>query len=157
VHPQLSAASASCAAALFVAHVLMGYSLASMAAQLAVLALATSAAVALHNGLNGGAALPQLRVPLDRASMSQLGALAADGVNAAAARADRLLSWEAPGASARALGYAWLATQLAWLAAPGYVIGGASSCVWGGVVDGGRGHRRAGGAGRGDQRSAQML
>lgn len=125
--PVLSAGAFATVLALFVAHVGLGFSVASIAAQVSVLALAVAAVVHLHNSLQPNAALPQLSLPLDRASVSQLGVLAADRLNLGIERANDILSWEHPLASARALAYAWLAARFAWLAAPGYLFTGACS------------------------------
>jgi hypothetical protein len=135
--PVLSAGAFATVLALFVAHVGLGFSVASIAAQVSVLALGVAAVVHLHNSLQPHAALPQLSLPLDRASVSQLVVLAADRLNLGIERANAILSWEHPLASARALAYAWLAARFAWLAAPGYLFTGAS-CT--------RGRARVGGA-----------
>ena len=123
-NPLVSGASASVIGALFLAHVALGFSIASIVSQVAVIALVVAAAIHLHNSLQPHAALPQLALPLDRASVSQLGVLAADRLNIAIERANAILSWEHPVQSGRALAYAWLAVRFAWLAAPGWIFTG---------------------------------
>lgn len=120
--PLVSGAAFSVVGALFLAHVALGFSLASIASHVAVIAIVVAAAIHLHNTLQPQAALPQLSLPLDRASVSQLGVLASDRLNLVIERVNAVLSWEHPLASARALAYAWLSLRFAWLAAPGWVL-----------------------------------
>jgi hypothetical protein len=122
-NPALSAALAATALAAYLSLVVLRYSPASLAAHLAVTALLLSGAVAVHNGVNPGAALPQLALPYDRDAVLQLGRVVAEAAVGGLARANALLSWEEPLASARALCYAWLAARYAWaLASPGAAL-----------------------------------
>jgi hypothetical protein len=127
VDARASALACSLTLALALAHVWQGYSLAAIACHVGAVALLLAAAIHLHNSLNAGSvALPQLSIPLGRASVARLAALLADRAGSAVEAANAALSWEQPAASARALAYVWLAGRLAWLAAPGYLFTGAS-------------------------------
>lgn len=127
VDARASALACSLALALAVAHVWQGFSLAAIGCHVGAVALLLAAAVRLHNSLNSGSvALPQLAIPLGRASVARLAALLADRAGVVVDAANAALTWDQPAASARALAYAWLAGRLAWLAAPGYLFTGAS-------------------------------
>lgn len=123
--PERSAVLLAAVVSLFVAHVVCRWSVVSICAHVAIVVLLVAGAIHAHNGLQPHAALPQLRLPLDRAAVMSLVVRLADRANLLIEAANAALSWESPAASARALAYAWLASQLAWLAAPGYLLGGA--------------------------------
>lgn len=109
-------------ASLWLAHAALGYSLATVAAHLVVIALGVGLAVGVNNALAPSKPLPHLRLPLDPNGIRHVSAVAAEKAIAAVAAANGVLGWTDTVASGRALAYAWLAARLAWLASPPYLL-----------------------------------
>lgn len=119
-----SAFAFSVGASLLVAHGLLGYTLAGVAAQSAVVALLASAGVVLYNAVMEGKALPPPRIPVHPDTLARASTVAGERAAAALARSNELLSWRDMGASARALAYAWLVYRFSWLLSPRVLIAG---------------------------------
>ncbi len=118
-----SASAFSSGVALFLAHAVLGYSLAGAAAHVAVLALLLSLLVALKNAaVTSVAPTPPPSILLHASTVHAAAAAAGKAAAAAVLRANELLAWSDPAASARALAYAWLAARLAFLLAPAALV-----------------------------------
>lgn len=120
--PEQSGAVFCGVAAFFVSYVYYRWSLLSIFGHLATIMLALAATISVHNGLQPHATFPQLIIPLDRATVIQLSVLIADRASLLVEAANQALSWDQPMVSVKAVAYAWLASRLAWLAAPGYFL-----------------------------------
>ena len=114
----LSAAVAGGILALFVAHVILGYTVLQTVAHLSVVALIIAGIVTIHNQLQPSASLPRLSVPYDRAAISHLFALLGEGVINTAEYVNGLLQWRDVLASLRALAWAWLVARFSFLLNP---------------------------------------